>query len=467
VMPDFTRYLQRVSFALRQGRPANDVALLLPNDDVWAGFSVVIRKRATPTSAAGFDESGSNVTVDESMDRFLGKRVIAQVLDAGFNLDFIDADAIDSVGLPYKVLILPGVERLPVSTYEKILDFAKHGGIVIATRKLPAIAPGFLHAQEDTARLRELSRTLFHGEITSAHFVEDESTLGAELAKDAAPDLTLSPRAPEIGFLHRKLDQGELYFVANTSNATKHVRAHFRDTRRHAEVWDAFSGEVSGLNDATNVDLELAPYESRLIFFSDSAKTGSPMVERQESEVADLSRQWKVSFGSSGIEEKMDRLASWTEDARTQFYSGPATYQRSFELIAGELSHDTRLILDFGAGTPEAPPSPPGEHNMRAYLESPIREVARVYMNGRLAGSVWHPPYRLDVTDFAHEGTNELRIEVGNTAINSLAGQPLPDYRLLWDRYGMLFVPQDMQNLKPLPSGILGPVRLLASKPVQ
>ncbi len=37
-MPDLTKYLQRVSFALRQGKPANDVALLLPNDDVWAGF---------------------------------------------------------------------------------------------------------------------------------------------------------------------------------------------------------------------------------------------------------------------------------------------------------------------------------------------------------------------------------------------------------------------------------------------
>ena len=35
-MPDLTRYLQRVSFALRQGEPANDVALLLHNDDVWA-----------------------------------------------------------------------------------------------------------------------------------------------------------------------------------------------------------------------------------------------------------------------------------------------------------------------------------------------------------------------------------------------------------------------------------------------
>jgi len=78
---------------------------------------------------------------------------------------------------------------------------------------------------------------------------------------------------------------------------------------------------------------------------------------------------------------------------------------------------------------------------------------------------IWHPPYRVDVTEFAHSGINELRVVVGNTAINSLAGQPLPDYRLLWDRYGMLFVPQGMENLKPLPSGILGPVTLMEVKP--
>ncbi|WP_263351124.1 glycosyl hydrolase [Acidicapsa acidisoli] len=466
-MPDLTRYLQRVSFTLRQGQPVNDVALLLPNDDVWAGFSAGVHKRATPTSPAGFDESGSNVTVDESMDKFLGKKVIAQVLDAGFNLDFIDADTINNTGLQYKVLILPAVDRLPVATYEKILDFAQHGGIVIATRRLPATAPGFLRAQEDSARLKELSQTLFHGNIASAHFVEDESALGSELARDIASDMTLYPRTPEIGFLHRKLAEGELYFVANTSNETKHVQAHFRETARHAETWDAFSGEVFGIADPQKIDLELAPYESRLIFFSDSAMTGTPKTRQQESLIADLSQKWDVSFGSTGISKEMDRLTSWTEDTRTQFYSGLATYTRSFALSKNAPRRAGRLFLDFGTGNPEPPPSPPGQHNMRAYLQSPIREAAQVYLNGKLAGVVWHPPYRVDVTDYAHGGANELRIVVGNTAINSLAGQPLPDYRLLWDRYGMLFVPQDMQNLKPLPSGMLGPVKLLESKPVE
>ena len=464
-MPDLTRYLQRVSFALRQGQPANDVALLLPNDDVWASFSASIRKRATPTSPAGFDESGSNVTVDESMDKFLGKKVIAQVLDAGFNLDFVDGDVIDSLALPYKVLVLPGVQRLPVVTYQKILEFARHGGIVIATRTLPDTAPGLMRAKEDSTRLKEISQSLFHGEIAAAHFVADENALGDELAKIATPDMTLTPRTPEIGFLHRKLPQGDLYFVANTSNESKRVHAHFRDTASHGEIWDAFSGAVSGITDTKNLDLAMAPYESKLIFFSDTAMPGFPNAKMQEKVIADLSRDWTVTFTSPNVVETMGKLVSWTDDNRTKFYSGEAAYRRSFELNSGDLEKNSRVLLDFGEGKPQPLPSTPVRPNMWAYLESPIREAAQVFVNGKLAGVVWHPPYRVDVTEFAHSGNNELRIIVGNTAINSLAGQSLPDYRLLWDRYGMLFVPQGMENLKPLPSGILGPVTLMDVKP--
>jgi hypothetical protein len=465
-MPDLTRYLQRVSFALRQGRPLTDVALLLPNDDVWASFRAEFMKRQPSISTAGFDESGSNVSIDESMDKVLGKQVIAQILDAGFNLDFIDADAINGVGIPYKILVLPDVDRLPVPAYEKILDFARKGGIVIATQRLPGTAPGLMQATEQSARLKEISRTLFHGETSSAHFVETVTQLGSVLAKNAEPDMTLSPRAPEIGFIHRKLASGDLYFLANTSNVSKQVKAHFRDAGHYAETWDAFTGEVRGLADPGNLELELAPYESRLIFFSDETKTADPVAELHESVVADLSQHWTVAFGQTGMKTDMEHLTSWSDDGRTQFFSGQAVYEKSFEMHGPDATHGTRFLLDFGSATAETIPSPPGEHNMRAYLDSPVREAAEVYVNGHRAGVVWRPPFRVDVTATIHPGANKLRVIVGNTAINGLAGHALPDYRLLRDRDGVRFVPQDVHDLHPVPSGLLGPVRLLRSEPV-
>lgn len=467
-MPDLTRYLQRVSFALRQGEPANDVAVLLPNDDVWATFKAGVQKRASPTSAAGFDESGSNVSVDENMDKVLGKQVIAQVLDAGFNLDFIDADAIDSVGVPYKVLILPAVDRIPASTYEKILAFAQHGGIVIATQRRPAMAPGFIEAQAQSARIEEISNKLFDGAISTAHFIADESQLSLALLRYAEPDMALTPRTPEIGFIHRKLASGDLYFVANTSNQEKHVQARFRSAAVHVETWDAFTGEFSGLPNPRNVSLDLAPYESRLLYFArNAAAAAEARPATTDSVRARLSQHWDVTFGNADIALNMESLSSWTDNPQTQFFSGQATYARSFQVHLNNDVKGTQYFLDFGVAKAVPLPSPPGKNNMRAYLDPPIREAAEIYVNGQRANVVWRPPYRVNVSQFLHDGVNDLKIIVGNTSINSLAGQTPPDYRLLRARYGLRFVPQDMQDLHPLPSGILGQVILIASKPVR
>ena len=463
-MPDLTRYLQRVSWALRQGEPANDVALLLPNDDVWASFKATIEKRKSPTSVAGFDESGSNVSVDVQMEKFLGKEVVAQILDAGFNVDFIDADAIDQVGIPYKALVLPNVDRLPVATYEKILEFARKGGMVIATRRAPATAPGLTHAREESARIQEISRTLFRSEVATARVVERDGELGAALARAMAPDLILSPMTPAIGFLHRRLADGDLYFVANTSNEAQHASAHLRDRAEHAEIWDAFTGAVVGLSDPAKIELDLAPYESRLIFFSKDAKIGAPELARRESVLADLSQAWTVRFGEAAAETTMDRLRSWSDDAKARFFSGTAAYERDFDLGGDQVKSGAKLFLDFGQAKAEPIPSPAPAPNMWAYLDVPVREAAEVFVNGKSAGFVWRPPYRVDITALARAGTNHLRIVVGNTAINELAGQALPDYRLLSARYGVRFVPQGMDDLRPLPSGLLGPVTLVEAR---
>jgi hypothetical protein len=59
-------------------------------------------------------------------------------------------------------------------------------------------------------------------------------------------------------------------------------------------------------------------------------------------------------------------------------------------------------------------------------------------------------------------GENFLEIIVGNTAINHMAGCPLPDYTELNRQYGERFKPQDMDNFQPLPSGLTGPIRLFS-----
>jgi hypothetical protein len=205
--------------------------------------------------------------------------------------------------------------------------------------------------------------------------------------------------------------------------------------------------------------LDLDPYESRLIFFSEDALQGPPKQPALTTKI-DISNGWHVTF--SDPERKsidMTALNTWQQDPELRYYSGTAAYEKDLTLKPG-----TTVVLDFGEGALVARPDPLGPHNMRAYLESPIREAAEVFLNGQHVGYVWHPPYRVDLTPFIKAGQNHLKIVVGNTAINALAGRSQPDYRLLYARFGTLFVPQDMDHLEPLPSGILGPVTLLEEK---
>src|SRR6266576_419604 len=117
-------------------------------------------------------------------------------------------------------------------------------------------------------------------------------------------------------------------------------------------------------------------------------------------------------------------------------------YLKTFDLPSEDLSPGTNGLLDFGRATPIKEPTPLPQHSMKAYLEVPVREAAEVWVNGERAGFLWHPPYTIDVARWLlRAGKNNLRIIVGNTAINSLAGRVLPTYRLLHQRYGERFVP--------------------------
>ena len=218
--------------------------------------------------------------MDESLNGSLVSKVIPQILDSGFNLDFIDADAIDSLGIQYPVLILPGIERLPLSTYRKIENYARSGGIVIAARSLPSTAPGLVEAEADSRGIQEVSQRLFRASGATGHFVADETQLGARLEALLTPDVVFSPRAPRVGFIHRKLATGDLYFIANTSNQSHHVQATFRNQAKHAQFLNPFTGEVFGVENPNAVDINLQPYESRILLFTDSEiENNSPAAE--------------------------------------------------------------------------------------------------------------------------------------------------------------------------------------------
>ncbi len=95
--------------------------------------------------------------------------------------------------------------------------------------------------------------------------------------------------------------------------------------------------------------------------------------------------QWQVKFPpklGAPPEIKLDELISWTEhsDAGVKYFSGTATYIRQFSVDARQLSGDKRLYLDLGR----------------------IEVLGKVLVNGKDLGTLWKPPFRVDITEAVH-----------------------------------------------------------------
>jgi hypothetical protein len=466
VMPAVTAYIGRMSYLLRQGKSANQVAILLPTDDVWAGF------RPTQTTVTG--AMGAHIS-----------SLMPPILSAGYNVDFIDADAVDKIGLgTHQILVLPPTDRIPVATLRKIAAWVKSGGHVVAVGRAPSIDPEGKSVPEITG----LSKQLF--DPTNSMLVPDQTHLGDALRVAAKPDFALAFQTDDVkedsdaphtqlGFIRRKLAAADIYFVTNTSNQTIDTTASFATKFKHGEVWDPDS-TVAVATSAESVSLHLDPYESRVFIFSDSPTRAIP-APAPTAQFADLSTGWQVTF--PGIRKSVNEsaLTDWTADPSTLHYSGEAVYSREFTVT----SVPTKAIyLEVGGGKPlpGAPNSPPEQGlapralgpdglpnplitgtgpGIHAFYDPPIREAALVFINGQAAGALWHPPYRLDVTKLLHPGVNQVEIHVFNTALNAWSALPPHDYGPLIAEYGDRFQMQDLNQVKPISSGLLGEVHLV------
>jgi alpha-L-rhamnosidase len=467
VMPDVTRYIGGISYLLRQGKPANQVAILLPTDDAWAAF--------TP----GKD------SITAAMAKVITPELMSTILSAGYNIDYIDADAINSVGLgTHQILILPPTDRIPLETLRKISAWVKTGGKTIAIDRAPSISPEGKTLPEIT----NLSHELFTS--TKGSLIPDDTVLATALHKARKPDFSLTvtdkhtDNNPKdiVGFIRRKLSDADIYFIANTSNQPVRVTVTFDSAYSKGVAIDPDSAVPTAAS-ATDEPLHLAPYESKIFIFSNGPSTIKPGIKSDYPSPAlpDLSSDWKVTFSSTGKSETETKLADWTANPETLHYSGEAVYSRDFAILP--VARYLPVYLEVGggkplSGTPDSSPEhpalgPDGLPNphitrtgpgMRAYYKPPIREAAIVFINGERAGSLWHPPYRLNVSPYLKSGQNHIEIHVYNTALNAWSALPPHDYKPLIAKYGDRFQMQDLNKVVPTSSGILGTIHLVAEE---
>ncbi len=463
-MHDVTTYLARASYLLRQGAPANDVAIYLPEDDEY------------------IDATPGNLGTATFNARYVNN-LIPVILDSGYNFDFTDDGVLALRGKvaggtlafgdsKYKVVILPGLTRLPLATLQKFEEFANSGGILIATGTLPSQAPGYLATDADNQAIREISQRLFSGP-TAKGIVTTPAQLGVTLQAKLRPDLAYSRTHSELGFVHRRLDGGEVYFLVNTSNQPISDTAIIRTDGLTPEWWDALTGQISPVANAkayagaTGIPVSLPAYGTRFIVFSSRQMSAPATASGNVPAPLDLSKDWAVTFKNSSAEadpapRKMDAGASWTDNPDLASFSGVATFAKEVDVPVTMLQAGLKTSIYFG----EEQPVIAGGGRLSAAIQQPIGDVAVVWVNGQRAGAVWCPPYSVDVTSLLKPGANQIVIQVGNRAVNYLSAHEEPDMTSVKANPllgGNRFDNQNLSNYRPLPSGLLGTVQLTAS----
>jgi hypothetical protein len=151
----------------------------------------------------------------------------------------------------------------------------------------------------------------------------------------------------------------------------------------------------------------------------------------------EIAAPWEVRFPpNGGAPERItfEKLISWSahEDPGVRFFSGTATYTKTFGVPGEMRGKDRRVTLDLGQ----------------------VQVMATVKVNGKDLGILWKPPYRVDVTDVLKAGDNAVEIGVTNLWINRMIGdEELPEDSDRNPDGTLKAWPQWVEEGKPSPTG--------------
>lgn len=427
----FVDYLKRTNYMLQQGLNVADIAYFIGED---APKMTGITEPAPPV---------------------------------GYQFDYINAEVIlrDMTvkeglltlphGTQYKILVLPPLETMRPQLLAKIKSLIAAGGVVLGPA--PKYSPSLQHQPQADQDVRAMAAEIW-GEvdgITVKHRTYGKGKILNGMSMEQAfellnviPDCKL-PLSNEIHYGHRKWDVIDIYFISNQTNTKQHVAPAFRVTGKQAQVWNAVNGSIRTLSaftsgdQFTSIPLELAPYESYFVVFSDKLSSTQANAAEvnfpQLATIAEMQAPWTVRFDAPAKGTKKDAqfntLIDWSAhaDSTIQHYSGQASYTNTFRL--NDVPKN-KVEIDLGK----------------------VEVMAKVYVNGVYAGGVWTAPYTIDITKLVKQGDNSIQVDVVNTWANHLIGDArLPES----ERTSYAPINPWSANSTLKPSGLIGPVKIV------
>jgi hypothetical protein len=424
------RYLARSCYLLQQGHFAADIAYFYGEDS---------------NLTALFGKKGPDIPVGYNFDYFNADALIHK-------LSVIDGQLGTESGMRYRVLALDAhSEHMSLPVLRKIRDLVKAGAIVAGSK--PTDTPSL---SDDPKEFQSIADELW-GSGTGEHpYGKGKVYAGPISAEDmraiqVRPDFeyTKPQSDTEVLFVHRKLSNGDLYFVDNRQDQNLDMDATFRIAGKEAELWHADTGVMEpasfrSTDGRTTVPLHLEPWGTVFVVFRKAATTPSRTLPKiVDSPVATVGGPWDVTFQADrGAPPKitLDTLASWSEnsDEGVKYFSGAGTYTKTVQAGADWFVPGTRLSLDLGE----------------------VKNLAQVIVNGKSLGIVWKTPYRVDVTGSLKPGANTIEIKVTNPWVNRIIGDRQPNAAKTYTFTSPKFYKADA---KLVPSGLLGPVQIIRS----
>lgn len=469
-VPAFFNYITRCQSFLQMGQPDNDFLVYLPVYDMWN------------------EQEGRLMLFDihkmaERAPRFI--KAVHRIYDAGYDMDYIsdnfirntvcwDGKLLTPGGVAYKALVVPGARLMPADVLEKLLRLADEGATVVFLEQYPEDVPGF---GELSARRVEFNKTLEQlrqreGKGHVLFGTDYTATLKATAAVPEAMKTTFGLRS-----IRRSHPEGHHYFISALKAEDTEGWIPLAVQARSAMLYNPMAGtsgkaRVRQNEGRTEVFMQLASGESVILKTFDSSDVSAPEYGywRQMSEVKSapakprtvknkhavapeevksllLDGHWGFRFVEAvpAVESAPDSVAlgSWTELAAKGAKNTMATACYTITFTVKNPGAAAEWMLDLGD----------------------VRESARIRINGQEVATLIAVPYRCLAGKYLRAGVNTLEVEVTNLPANRISDMDRRNvnWRIYKDAniVNIHYQRDNYGKWEPMPSGLLGPVRLM------
>jgi len=440
------QYVERCQKILQESQPDNDILVYFPIHDLWS----------KPAKSAG----GVHLLEVHHVDRWLLQlpfgQTVTRLWNDGYAFDYVSDrqlsrlsatknGEISSGKSKYKTIIIPPSTYMPEQTLNELSRLAKAGGRIIFADHFPKNVTGYNlndKRQKEFLTLLDALRDKNASVTVSGNWEEALKNNGVVQEQWAKQGLT---------FIRKKLNGKSVYFVANLGDKFKEGWIGAGKIKEEIDRYDPLTDETITLTSRSEKGkkqyyLKLLPGESCFLTASDKEMVVADEAQPEKSYAIDGS--WHIDFvkgrPSLPASGKLNKAGSWVTLSDTaKYFSGTARYTHAFDLPS-EILASKSIKLDLGD----------------------VREVATVRLNGKEIGTAWSIPFQLRLpAAVLREKGNRLEIEVTNLSANymRLRDRQAPEWKKFYDIniVDITYKKFNADNWEPMPSGLLGPVRLL------